>query len=742
VKAPGAVAVAALACLAAGIAWGLAPQLTAEKREALFQANNRGAALMEQFKPAQAIDAFAKVVEIDPAWAPGQVNLGWAALYARQMERGEAAFKEAIRLAPSLVAGHYGLATLAKGQGRSDEALTEFERAHALDADDPDILYNIGLLNGRERRFKEAIEALKRARQIDPNNMSVRYQLARALLQSGDSASGEKEMAEYQRLAANPRFAAPTGNQYGEAGRYGLVITDYGAFEPGAPSVPTAPAAAVRFIDASASAGLAFRQGGPGGEPQGSDARGLGSGVALGDLDGDGRPDVVLANASADGKGRAAIFHNRGDGRFEDATTRSGVVFDGQGLAAALGDYDNDGDLDLCLTRAGGLALYQNQGQGTFKDVSQAAHVKGDGLLAGASWGDFDHDGDLDLLVTRVAPKAGQKALLLFRNRGDGTFEDGTTALALPGAGSEGSATGGAGAIGAVFSDLDLDRDIDIVVSGAGGPDWVLDNRREAGFASVGPTAGLMPRGAGRGAVVGDVNGDGIPDLVFPSGPSGRPGLYLGAPGKPYSRRDLPAPRGGSAFGTVLFDADNDGDLDIYVTNGHVIDNVKLYQPNLAYAQKDLLFENLGGGKFRDVTSRSGPALQVERIGRGLAVADFDNDGNLDVAISSLGQRAVLLRNQGARPGNWIMLRAKGKKSNGFGLGATVKLQTAEGLQVREINNVASYLSSNDTRLHFGLGAARTIQQIEILWPGGAHQVLKDVAVNQILVVEEPDGSK
>jgi hypothetical protein len=195
-------------------------------------------------------------------------------------------------------------------------------------------------------------------------------------------------------------------------------------------------------------------------------------------------------------------------------------------------------------------------------------------------------------------------------------------------------------------------------------------------------------------------------------------------------------------FGTKLYDFDNDGDLDIHVTNGHVIDNVKLYQPNLAYAQKDLLFENLGGGKFRDVTSRSGPALQVERIGRGLAVADFDNDGNLDVAISSLGQRAVLLRNQGARPGNWIMLRAKGKKSNGFGLGATVKLQTAEGLQVREINNVASYLSSNDTRLHFGLGAARTIQQIEILWPGGAHQVLKDVAVNQILVVEEPDGSK
>jgi hypothetical protein len=149
------------------------------------------------------------------------------------------------------------------------------------------------------------------------------------------------------------------------------------------------------------------------------------------------------------------------------------------------------------------------------------------------------------------------------------------------------------------------------------------------------------------------------------------------------------------------------------------------------------LFENIGG-KFRDVSARGGPALQAERIGRGLAVADFDNDGNLDVAISSLGQRAVLLRNQGVRPGNWIIIRAKGKRSNSFGLGTTVRIQTSEGVQVREINNVASYLSSHDVRLHAGLGAARTIQQIEILWPSGTKQVLRDVAVNQILVVEEP----
>ena len=167
-----------------------------------------------------------------------------------------------------------------------------------------------------------------------------------------------------------------------------------------------------------------------------------------------------------------------------------------------------------------------------------------------------------------------------------------------------------------------------------------------------------------------------------------------------------------------------------------MIDNVKLFQPNLTYAQKDLLFENIGG-KFRDISAQAGPALQALRVGRGLASADFDNDGHLDVAISSLGQRPALLRNLATRAGNWLMIRAKGTKSNGFGLGATVRLQTSEGMQVRDINNVASYLSSNDVRLHFGLGQVKIVQQIEILWPSGTRQVLKDVAVNQTVVVEE-----
>src|SRR5262245_6066698 len=229
----------------------------------LFRANNRGAALMEQFKSAQAVDEFTRVTGMAPDWAPGFVNLGLASMYARQMESAETAFKEAARLDPRLVPAHYGLALLLKSLGRGAEAIAPFEKARALDPDDADILYNLGVLHGRQRQYEPAIAALGRARELDPNNMSIRYQLARALLQSGDTAKGEAEMAVYQKLAANPKFAQPTGNQYGEAGRHGLVITDYRAF--GGPPAPP-QAITLRFSDATAASGVTFVHGGPGGE--------------------------------------------------------------------------------------------------------------------------------------------------------------------------------------------------------------------------------------------------------------------------------------------------------------------------------------------------------------------------------------------------------------------------------------------------------------------------------------------
>jgi hypothetical protein len=190
-------------------------------------------------------------------------------------------------------------------------------------------------------------------------------------------------------------------------------------------------------------------------------------------------------------------------------------------------------------------------------------------------------------------------------------------------------------------------------------------------------------------------------------------------------------------FGTKLFDADNDGDLEVYVTNGHVADNVELYNAGSSYAQKDLYYENTGG-RFVDVTATSGPALQQLRVGRGLAVADYDHDGDLDIAITSVGRAAVLLRNEQSARGHWLAIRARGVVSNRFGMGARVRVETAAGPQVREINNASSYQSANDVVLHIGLGAEATARRVEIRWPSGRTQTLTNVTGNRLLTITEP----
>jgi len=491
----------------------------------------------------------------------------------------------------------------------------------------------------------------------------------------------------------------------------------------------------------------------------------FGSGVAWIDIDNDGFQDLFFVNGAPGASN--TLYKNNRNGTFSNVTDQSGTA--GTGTKAyktgvAVGDYDNDGLLDLFVTAYGSDILYRNLGNGAFADVTTTAGVAGGPgeWSTSAGFFDYDRDGDLDLYVANYVdfrmdenPWCGDRrpgyrmycnptifdgtASRLYRNNGNGTFTDVSKPAGVANPAGKG--------LGVVFCDYDRDGDQDIYVANDLVRNFLYRNNGEGTFqdvayaASVGFDINGKPQ-AGMGVDCGDVDGDGLPELFVTNFSEELNTLYKNHGDGTFEDVTQQIGLGSGllplGFGTKLYDYDNDGDLDIHVTNGHVIDNVKLYTPALSYEQKDLLYENVGG-KFKDVSAAAGGALQTTRVGRGLAVADFDNDGFPDVAISSVGRKAVLLRNRGVSKNNWIEIRAEGTKSNRFGLGATVRVQTPGALQVREINNAASYESANDIRLHVGLGTARTIPQIEILWPSGTRQILKDIAVNQVLTVKEAD---
>ncbi|UCF37087.1 MAG: CRTAC1 family protein [Acidobacteriota bacterium] len=491
----------------------------------------------------------------------------------------------------------------------------------------------------------------------------------------------------------------------------------------------------------------------------------FGSGVAWIDYDDDGLLDLYFANGAnlytkAESPGNS-LLKNNGDGTFSDVTTSAGVKgLGGFATGVAVGDYDNDGDQDLFICYYGPNQLFRNNGNGTFTDVTSQAGVAGNLWSSSAGFFDYDRDGDLDLFVVDYLDydlannpycglrKEGYRAYCdprifdgtadqLFQNNGDGTFTDVSEDAGISNPIGKG--------LGITFGDFDLDGYVDAYVANDLVRNFLYNNAGDGGFIDITYGAGVgydlngKPQ-AGMGTDFGDFDGDGLLDIFVTNFSEEFNTLYRNRGEQEFEDVSEEVGLGSGflplGFGTKFLDFDNDGDLDIYITNGHIADNVSLMNPSLSYAQTDLLYENVGG-KFQDISASSGSVFQQKHVGRGAAVADYDNDGDQDIVIANCGGRPILLRNDIGNRQNWLLIALQGKQSNSHGYGTKIRLTSNQQLQYKEANPVASYLSSNDTRVHFGLGEATSVESIEIEWLSGKKSVLKDVKANQILVVEE-----
>jgi len=456
------------------------------------------------------------------------------------------------------------------------------------------------------------------------------------------------------------------------------------------------------------------------------------------------------------------LYRNNGDGTFTDVTEQAGVRGRYYGMGVAVGDYDNDGDPDLYVTNFGRNTLFRNNGDGTFTDVTERAGVGAGGWSASAGFLDYDRDGWLDLFVSRYLvwdfdhnPYCGPRQAraychpatfptithVLYHNNRDGTFTDVSRPAGIAGAPGYG--------LGVAFNDYDRDGWPDIFVANDKVAEQLFHNRGDGTFEEVALEAGLAfnEEGgtfSGMGVDFTDYDNDGWPDIVVTALANERYALFRNEEGFfDYESESTGLGREThrrSGWGLKLVDFDNDGWKDLFVGQSHVMDNIELVRPSTPYREPMLLLHN-EKGVFRDVSDGRGDAFETPRVSRGAAFGDLDNDGFIDVAVNCLNCPAVILRNEGGNGNHWLTVDLTGTKSNRDGIGARLRLVAASGLeQYAFASPTGSYQSANDKRLHFGLGADASVKLLEIIWPSGVVQRLENVAADQILAVKEPAG--
>ncbi len=524
----------------------------------------------------------------------------------------------------------------------------------------------------------------------------------------------------------------------------------------------------IQFVDITQKAGIQFtHNNGATGKKYLPET--LGAGAAFLDFNNDGLQDILLINGkdwgpSPQKRTTSKLYQNNGDRTFTEVTAKSGLDLPVYGMGVAVADYDNDGNVDVYITAIDGDHLFHNEGKGKFKDVTTAAGISNASFGTSAAWFDYDGDGKVDLFVANYVqwtPETDIRCSLdgrtksyctpesykgvsskLYRNKGNGTFEDTTRAAGLYEPASK--------SLGVTIVDIDGDGWPDILVANDTQPNKLYRNQKNGTFREEGVRSGVAfsEEGLARGAMGvdwSDYDASGAPSIAIGNFTGQMLGLYHNegnglfvdeAPRSSIGRATLLS----LAFGLFFFDYDLDGKPDLFVVNGHIEDQIEKIQPRVKYRQPPHLFHNSGNHRFEDMAAQVGPGLERPIVGRGAAYGDIDNDGALDILLTTNGGPAYLYRNQNATSNHVLKVRTVGTKANRDGIGARVRVHTRDGWQWQVVKSGSSYCSQSELPLTFGLGAAIAADTVEIYWPNGGKETFSSVLADQFITLKEGLG--
>ncbi|MBI1739661.1 MAG: VCBS repeat-containing protein [Candidatus Koribacter versatilis] len=695
--------------------------------------NNIGVAYMNQQLFEKGLNAFEEAAAKDPNLKVTALNRGVALLNLQRVDEAKALLQKAAQDDPKDAHPWYSLGLYYKNSDSPQDAVAAFHRVTEIDPNDADAWYFLGSTYAQLKQYPQAIDAFEQALKIDPLHASAQFGLSRAFQQSGQADKAREGLKKFQYITQN-KLGSPISLAYGEQGKYSRAEESPVAVEKVPAAIP------VKFVDVTKESGIVSR---PGAETA-SGARYLGPGACFLDYDNDGNIDLLLADNGT--QGSMSLYHNLGNGKFEDVTQKAGLDGYGPAISCTAGDYDNDGFADLAVSLGNRILLFHNEKNGTFKDVAEQAGLNtekssppanprnGKQEVTGLTFVDYDHDGDLDLYVTRLTPeppetwleKAFPGSNMMWRNNGNGTFTDVTEATGLKSLNSTDAAIG---------TDFNNDRAVDIVTTQAGNlgratlySPILFENPREGKFRRL----FLAESDPSVGVAALDFDHDGWMDYAFTH--FGMPGISLwrNNHGRTFEEVQLPKYEWHRGWGVVAFDYDNDGWVDLAFVGQKAIQ--KPPEDEEVRARKTFevrFFRNLGPDGWKDVSAETGLDNIQLKEPRAIIVGDYDNDGAVDLLITQIHGPAVLLRNEGGNKNISLRLALKGLNDNKSAIGTKVEVFSAGLRQKFEVYGSSGYLGQNSPYLTIGLGQAKEADVVRMTWPTGVLQDEIEVSANK-----------